>query len=71
MTRFCSLEGSRSRPHWLWSTVLGLPLMTSLGCGGGVVTDAPLSAEELRELDEQRQLIERQFAPTLKARQPG
>lgn len=42
----------------LTSSLAGL----SAGCATQVVTDAPLSAEESRELEEQRSMIDRQLA---------
>lgn len=41
-----------------------LSMLTGLGagCTTQVVTDAPLSAEESRELEEQRTMIDRQLA---------
>jgi hypothetical protein len=61
----------RSFSSRLTAALSGCVLAVGLcGCGTEVVTDAPVSAEETQELDEQLQLIEKQLAKEADRRRP-
>jgi hypothetical protein len=61
----------RLAARFLLALQLGVVVLSTAGCGTQVVTERPLTVEETQELDEQRAMIEKQFAKDPKQKKAG